>query len=473
MVELNMDIIYLILKELKNNKKAFCSCLLVNKSWSKIIIPFLWKNPWKYLEKAENEKLFLNVIISHLSDDSRDKLIQHTNFLKSSYRKPLFDYISFCKHLNLNETERIVKTIVNEKKEIPIIINILLNLFINENRNYTHLYIPRQFDYKIHLIPGAKDCFAELQSLCCHTFINDYIFIGLAEIFKSIKELSLFIGFLDYNYGIIKLIENQKNLIDIRLIYYYLRVDEIFFKIIDSNNLQKVFKLNKRLITGVVSFFVNLKCLELNDTLRYMPWDGLENSSLPFLQVLRATGIPVKVLTSLIENTNGLLNEIKIEDVVYDDINNKIFIQAIYKNCPNLKYLKLLVKNCNILELEILLIKCQYLNGLFLLFDSQEFSDNQRNNYDDLFKILTKSSPTNLFKFKFGFNFSFNFNFKSDSLKLFFDNWKGRHPMLLQFPSDDYYDSYNIMEKYKAEGIIKRYDDKTYYEDFEWIEKNS
>ncbi|GBB83140.1 hypothetical protein RclHR1_00010022 [Rhizophagus clarus] len=472
MFKLNRDILYLIFKELQDDEKSFFPCLLVNKTWSEIIIPILWKNPWKYLKKG-NEKLLSNVILSHLSEESRNKLIlnDHYNFLKNLNQKPLFDYINYCKHLHLNEIKRIIHVITDKKNEIQIIGNEILKLFINENRVFTHLYIPYRFDYQIHLIPGANRCFSDLQFLRCHTIINDNILTGLTEICESIKELELFIGWSENNYGIIKLIENQKKLFDIRLTYYYSRANESFFKILEislikhSNNVQ-YFKLTKQPITDILSSFVNLKRLELHDGFHYMPWNCLMNISLPFLQVLKATGIPVKALTSLIENTNGHLNEINIEDAVYDDINNKIFIQAIYKNCPNLKYLKVLVKNNNILELEILLIKCQYLNGLFLLFDSQKISDSQKNS-NDLFKILAKSSPTNLFKFKFWFNF----NFKSDSLKLFFDNWKGRHPMLLQFPPNDYYDSYNLMEKYKAEGIIKRYDNETYYEDFEWIEK--
>ncbi|CAB5390343.1 unnamed protein product [Rhizophagus irregularis] len=195
-----------------------------------------------------------------------------------------------------------------------------------------------------------------------------------------------------------------------------------------------------------------------------MPWNCLENLSLPFLQVLRAIGIPVKVLISLIENTSGHLIEIKIDDTIYSGINNAMLIQAIYKNCPNLSYLKLLIKISNKLEFEKLLINCQYLNGLFLILESY---NDQSNIYDGLLKILAKSSPTNLFKFKF--KFCYNHNFKSDSLKLFFDDWKGRHPMLLQFALNDDYD--DLIEKYKAEGIIKRYDNKASYDDFEWIEK--
>ncbi|GBC47159.2 hypothetical protein GLOIN_2v1866985 [Rhizophagus irregularis DAOM 181602=DAOM 197198] len=238
MAKLNRDVLYLISKELQDNKKTLNSCLLVNKTWSEIFIPTLWKNPWKDLVR-ENEILLFDIIISHLSNDLRDNLIQYFNFLK-------------------------------------------------KNRKFTHLYIPHRFDHQIHLIPDAKCCFLELQFLCCHTTIDDNILNGLTEICKSIKELELFIGWTNNKYGIIKLIENQKELSDIRLNYYYSSNNESFFKI---------------LITSLIKFSNNIQ---------YFTSKSL---SLPFFQVFGAVEISAKSLTSLIENTSGNLIEIKIAGI--------------------------------------------------------------------------------------------------------------------------------------------------------------
>ena len=97
------------------------------------------------------------------------------------------------------------------------------------------------------------------------------------------------------------------------------------------------------------------------------------------------------------------------------------------------------------------------------------------NNWDNLFDILTKSSPTSLFKLT-----------NLGSLKLFLENWKGRHPLLLQtvrfpsFPSfwssidlgwDKYFD---LIKKYEDVGIVKKYNDtwnKSNLEGFEWIQE--
>src|SRR3954451_9145542 len=107
MLKLNKDVLYLILQELREDKKTLHSCLSISKTWCEIIIPILWKDPWKYLKEGK-EKLLLNVIISHLSDNSRNDFCQDTDYLTNIYKRPLFNYISFCRHLNLNEIEGII-----------------------------------------------------------------------------------------------------------------------------------------------------------------------------------------------------------------------------------------------------------------------------------------------------------------------------------------------------------------------------
>ena len=104
-----------------------------------------------------------------------------------------------------------------------------------------------------------------------------------------------------------------------------------------------------------------------------------------------------------------------------------------------------LIRNSNILEFETLLINCRYLNELYILIRDKVFDWNK------LFEILTKSSPMSLFKFKFYTSFSMVLR-----LEPFFDNWKGRHPMLLQTIPGNNIDL-ELIERYKAKGIIEKY----------------
>ncbi|PKC14027.1 hypothetical protein RhiirA5_409904 [Rhizophagus irregularis] len=118
----------------------------------------------------------------------------------------------------------------------------------------------------------------------------------------------------------------------------------------------------------------------------------------------------------------------------------------IYQNCPNLKYFKLSY-NIELLisELENLLINCKFLNGLVI-----------DNSYmDELFILLTKSSPITLFKFEF---FTYWVNLKY--IKLFLDNWKDRNPMLLKLNIRDKeikQQLEDLVKEYKVRGVIKKY----------------
>ncbi|RGB31845.1 hypothetical protein C1646_763620 [Rhizophagus diaphanus] len=470
MTDLNRDILYLIFKRLQNDKKTLLLCLSVNRTWCEVIIPILWKNPWKYLKKKK--RLLLNVIVSHLSNESKNDLMsQGVDFLIDCYQKPLFDYISFCRHLNFNSIKKIINTI-NEKSKISIIKNEILNLFINESREFTHLYIPYQFDQQINLIPGAEQCFSKLVFLSCNTNINDNVLNGLIEICKSIQELEFNIEVQNNNYGIVGLIENSKKLFNIRLLPNNQYVGDSFCKILENSLIQhsntiEYFKITKQPITNVLSSFINLKVLEM-DCYYYYTWNCLKNLSLPFLQILRAKRVPIRALTSLIENTSGYLNEINIDCINHDEFDNKIIIQTICQHCPNLKFLKMLFRYSGTLELEKLLINCKYLEGLFILAHDNLFD------WDKLFEILTRSSPPCLFKFKFNF---YNNQVKFESLKLFFDNWKDKRdkrPMLLQTISSNNFiiNYFRLKEQYKAEKVIEKYDHYTRcgrtFEDFEW-----
>jgi hypothetical protein len=472
MSKLYTDVLCLIFEKFqddKDDKKSLISCLSVNITWCEIIIPILWQNPWKYL-KSGKEKTLLKVIISHLSDELRDNLSQDNDFLIDSYKRPLFNYISFWRHLNLERIERIFNAHIHFKE----IKNDILNLFINNNTKFTHLYIYQQFDRQIHLIPEAKKCLTEIKFLSCDASINDNILIGLISMCESIKELEIFIEDENNNYGIVKLIKSSRKLINISLITEYsmyskyLRNNESFCKVLENSlinhaNTIKYFKITKQPVTKILSHFVNLKILELDGGLQDMEWDRIENLTLPFLQILKAKSIPIKYLTGLIENTSGYLIEIKIDYICHDEINNKRIIRAIYQNCPNLQYLNLMFRKSNIIELENLLINCQYLNGLFFIIDSDDTI-----NWDKLFEILTKFSPNNLFKFRF---YSVN-QIKLNSLKLFFENWKVKHknPMLLKFFRMQIVSEYaDLIERYKAEGVVKKFDHDLYGEDYEWV----
>ncbi|RIA85191.1 hypothetical protein C1645_831153 [Glomus cerebriforme] len=430
MSKLNKDILFLIFKEFQDDKIFLYSCLLVNRTWCETAVTILWKIPGRYKLITENANIKLvNVILLHLSEEKRKILKnQGINFFTNLYQsnqQPLFNYIKLWKYLNLQLLESLIRSIPNiEISIMSIIENEIMNLFINENTSFIALSIPKLVDHQLQHISGTEFCFSGLEYLYCYSDNdNQNILKGLSSISKSIKKLTVDIPFDNTNFsGIIKLIEAQKNLNKVCLHNSY------------YNNMRNI---EESLIKNV-------------DTIQYLQIDWIPVTKILSYLVLRSEYIPLNIMSNLIENTKGHLTE----------------------NCPNLRYIKISINNDNLPEFEKLLVNCQYLNGLVIMNTRGLY-------YDDLFKILVKSSPISLNKFKFEFNTKYQHKLKY--LKLFFDNWKDRPPILLHIDPINYFTDTHIkqikktedlIKKYKTKGIVKDYDINGSNFEFEWNYQN-
>ncbi|CAB5357317.1 unnamed protein product [Rhizophagus irregularis] len=354
-----------------------------------------------------------------------------------------------------------------------------MNIF---SRN-TKFYFLRSFSHSSFFIFGTKLCFSELESFCCNsTTINNILAKELAILNTSFKKLIFDILYYNHNPGIIKLIEDQKNLKEVKFIYKCLLINnESIIRPLEESLIKcadtiQYLRIDWKPVTKLFSYLVNLLSLEIN-AFGHKNWNHFEKISLPLLKYLKAQFFSSNILASLIENTKGNLIEISI---IYDRSDDEgRLIQAIYQNCPNLNYLKLSLFNENISEFENLLINCRILNGLEIYSTHED-----QINWKILFEILTRSTPISLFKFKFIY-FSIDSYLKIDleSLSLFLDNWKDRRSMLLQIFSLG--DMLNVeqkrqhllklkdfLQKYKTKGVIKNYvTDGMGFEDFEWIQR--
>jgi hypothetical protein len=455
------DIIFLILEQLQDDRKTLYSCLLVNRIWCETTVPFLWKFPGKYTPTNNAVNILFNVILSHLSKESRNILkVQKIKLFKKIYQRPLFNYINYWRYLNLGFLENMIRSKKIEESKLTIMRGEILKLFINKNTKFIGLYIPQNYSYHIHRIFGAEYCLSTIEYLHCDANTNQSVLEGLTKICKSIKKLRFDII---QGFKIFGLIKAQKNLNDIYLSSYSYLNDEPYFNnleesLIKNSDTIQYLRIDWTPITKLISYFINMVNSDLSDHLGD-----------PVLSFLSEKQIPFKILKSLIENTKGNLCEISI--YCCDNNDNRVLIKSIYQNCPLLKYLKLLLYNDNISELEMLLINCQCLNGLVIII-LENIID-----WDNLFIILNRSSPTGLFKFKFT-----SFGLKLESLKLFLDNWKERHPMLLQTIPYFYFNNMSpsqlnyqrqinhLIKDYKANGTIKEYDVdwNGNLEDFRW-----
>jgi hypothetical protein len=488
MVNLNRDVLYLISKKLKNDSISLYSCLLINKIWCEVAIPILWKIPGKIPLTKTAESILFNVILSHLSEDSRDILKKQgiDDLFIEAYQPPLFNYVNFWRHLDLKLLDDMINLSNIKESNKNIIMDKLLKLFINKNTKFISLFIPYGFKYQTHSISWAEQCFSSLKFLHCDNK-NKNIVEELATIARSIKKLIYNIRCCDDDNDIfrsLRLIEDQNNLKEIQIEYLNYALCEIIERsLIKKADTVQHLQVNWSPGEEFLSRFVNLRSLKMD--IRSSPlyesnlnWCHLEKDSLPGLKVLKANIYTHPYLDIIIKNSNENLVVISLCDdgicgISYGDYHRRL-IRAIYQNCPNLRYLYMPIKEQNIPEFEKLLINCQNLNGL--VFMNELYFD-----YKSLYEVLNRSSPISLYKFKFYFNRKFGPKFKS--LKSFFDNWNDRHPMLLHINFVNFSFEYNqeeeklkeLVNQYEVKGIVQKCEFDWFYdcEEFEWIRKKS
>src|ERR1044071_6487358 len=101
MSTINHDVLFLILKELKDNNKSLFSYLLVNKLWCETTVLILWSDPWIYVKyNSKKCTLLLNIILLHLPETSKILLTNdNIDIMPTEQQKLSFNYISFCKYI--------------------------------------------------------------------------------------------------------------------------------------------------------------------------------------------------------------------------------------------------------------------------------------------------------------------------------------------------------------------------------------
>ncbi|PKY49193.1 hypothetical protein RhiirA4_465061 [Rhizophagus irregularis] len=449
-MKFNRDVLYLISKNLQNDSISLYSFLLVSRIWYEVAVPILWKIPGRIPLTKKAESILFNVILSHFSEDSRDILKKQgiNDLFTEAYRPLSFNYIIFWRHLDLQLLEDMIKSRNVEESNIDIIINELLKLFINKNTKFLSLFIPYYFKYQLHNISWAEQCFSSLKFLRCDSRDKN-IMEGLVIIAKSINKIGYYISDFDNDdiFGSLKLIENQNNLNEIKIECRTSFEQSKIIKIIEKSLIKKANTLQHLQINWdpddeFLSYFVNLIGLKIGDSwyeyhYNRTNWYHLEKVFLPGLKVLTANTDSHKNLDRMIKITIGHLLKITLcnKGFISDSDYNRRLIQAIYQN--------------------------------YELIFKYELPFNYRN----LFKILVRSSPKSLYKFKIYFNREFGPN--SETLKSFFDNWKDRHPMILQIHSmnfEDMEELKGLAKKYELKGMVQRCDFNCFcnYEEFDW-----
>ncbi|RIA94254.1 hypothetical protein C1645_818354 [Glomus cerebriforme] len=495
MLKLNNDIIILILQELKNDRNLY-SCLLVNKFLCELVVPILWRDPWKYLcsrdikkEQKRRTSLF-KIVLLHLPDSSKDLLISNgINIIPNQQRKLFFDYIRYCKYICcFNDFYNQFELTTNSQKEI--LEQEIIKVFIS--RCTINCLNSAISNHPIYTFPGANICLSKVKEFQCISTSSSSFFYGLAEICKSIEKISISLLLHKSNPGISHLIKAQK-----KIKYLSVTVDDNDYNDYemrqnDENENEKVNGMNtqhERIFWALkkhahsILYFVlwidnsfpfslfqelrNLQTLILINDFRINQKafeKQLSMALFPNLQALELSYISLSMVTNIIENTSGNLWKIKLENTIEFDNPTK-YMQSICKHCSNIEYVSIFVNNQNMDKLKDFLMGCQQLEGIDIHIN---LARNEKFLCNKFFDILVRSAPTSLYKIKINKG-----NFTTKSLELFFNNWKNRkslHLYPLIFWKDLIFD---LFERYEVEGIAQGYMDHRFWctdshEEIEW-----
>jgi hypothetical protein len=483
MAKLNGDILFSIFEELQEDSKSLFSCLMINRFWCETAIPILWKNPWRYnILNDYNKNSLYSIITSYLPDDVKEFLTSIKIFIPTLQQSLLFDYLSFCKSIDVDTLNSITSLRTSNSYDQFLLQHEIYSLLVRKCSELKYLNI-ESIEHQFYHLPEAKAHFKSLCELKCDTSIDSPYFYGLARICQYIQRLIITNKKMKVNNGLVKLIENQRN-----LKYFELKDDfeddnivkepykEIFSALTKKADILNhlimsldVFGHNEHAIAqDLLTKFHKLKTLIIHDVSISFSEDQLKMLKYPELETFNIDFISISDASIIIENSGGHLREISLRfeghgDWFFESEHNSdhndeflIFICKIYKNCPLIEHLSLLFLSTmeHFIEFEKLLIICQKLKSLLLVI----INNDKKTTGKKLLKILTKSAPTNLREIRFFEDFKFSLK----DLEKFFKNWKDR-PALSILTSDPLYrgeDYVELINKYKNNGIIKdfRYD---------------
>ncbi|CAB5181309.1 unnamed protein product [Rhizophagus irregularis] len=112
-----------IIQYFRNDFSTLHSCILVNRLWCRMTIPFLWENPFSL--KYPKNYYYIEVYLYNLSDDDKiqSKKYGINNDLFPS--KILFNYSSFIQYLDIYKIYNSITMWVSDVKKFkPLLVNI-------------------------------------------------------------------------------------------------------------------------------------------------------------------------------------------------------------------------------------------------------------------------------------------------------------------------------------------------------------
>ncbi|GBC32222.1 hypothetical protein GLOIN_2v1764020 [Rhizophagus irregularis DAOM 181602=DAOM 197198] len=450
---------------------------MVNRLWCETVIPILWRNPWSYNDiNYDNKSYLFAIIASYLPNDIKEFLTRRGIQLPLvSCQTLLFDYMSFCSSINVNNISDITFIGSSLVYDQFLLQQEFYRFFMKKFSELKYLDM-RTISHQIFYFPEASLRFESLCELICDTSVDSSYFYGLAQLCQYIQKL-IVNGDAKANdyHGITELIEVQKN-----LKYFEWRDDghpshnpgleryeKILFALEKSANIiihLKIFSLfHSDLSPSIFPKFHKLKTLIAN-------FDSYSEEQLKMcvyrdLEIFMIDHYNLKAASIIIENSGEnikriLLESYEIEEYEnYFDEDSLIFMRNIHKFCPSIECLSLIFppSNEHLTELEKILKICHNLKSLLLIMLDTNFDEltheGMLENGEYLLEILISSTPINIKEFRF----CGDFVFPLEALEKFLETRKGcALSMILTsestYKGDDYV---KLINRYKNNGVIK------------------
>ncbi|CAG8470564.1 16452_t:CDS:2 [Rhizophagus irregularis] len=396
-----------------------------------------------------------------------------------TYQPLLFDYISYCRSINVNTLNTIASIGSSLAYNQFILQQEFYGIFMNKFPELKYLDM-RSIRHQIFYFPGARVRFESLCELKCDTSVNSSYFYGLAYLCQYIQRLVIVNTDPSDYHGASKLIEVQKN-----LKYFEWKDDhdiyapgpdgdsykEVLFALEESantiNHLVLDFKFTDHTSPKVIPKLHKLKTL-INIFSDFKE-QQLKMCVYHDLEIFKIDYYNLKAASIIIENSGGYLKKILLEPYYFNNYVNDfnedslILIRNIHKYCPTIECLSLIFSPSNehFTELEKLLKNCQNLKSLLLvMFDhAQSTHENILEYGKSLLEILISSTPTNMKEIRICGEFEFSL----EDLEEFLESWDGCALSILTseftYEKEDYQD---LINKYKNNGVIKNFIRESY-----------
>ncbi|CAG8726611.1 20844_t:CDS:2 [Dentiscutata erythropus] len=358
--------------------KDLHSCLLVNKYWAACAVPILWEAPFGISDSFTPSPKVIQTYLAFIPD----RTTTNSNEKLSINKAPLFDYPSFLKEFSY---DRFITAAVTNNCSKYTIIELLKILSIRDTKLrrfkiYDHLfsqYFNRNNRVASLVLPHFSECTSIFSSL---TYFNcsyqwpvqkAQLFNSIANNCRYIKKIKVSVWHEDEGIALANLIRSQKHLKKFSLINSNIFASFPIQALVDQKWLNSVtfedMHENRNLCDKE---FFNYTICELNNDainalaqctninkVKFKHCEGL-NSPL-FLPIsytftnlisleysygtykINDRTTPIKLLSSLIEESCDTLKKIILDWHSDDHIDITQLIETIARRAINLEYLKI------------------------------------------------------------------------------------------------------------------------------------